>query len=515
MTTAQPQTIRSTFPVVNAPTRWLRGPLVALGLLIASAVPSPATTYVMVADEALADQALVIAQVEIRAIAAGPADEAPATDYIAQVSEVIKGYLPASTIVARVPGGLRADGLALRIAGAPEFELGERVVLFLEAGADGIYRPLHLMLGAFHVRESASGEIALRDLSGARQIHRSGSENLAEESPRDLEKFVAWLADRAAGDVRPADYDLPAKSLSLLKYSMLTPADGIPVRWFNGATWRVHQAGQPGLTPGETAARFTTALESWNEEPNSDISLSYGGLTSATRGFGGGDGTNSVTFNDPSGQVAGSYSCSQGGVVAMGGPYFYGSTRSYRGQQYHEAFEADIVTNDGSECFFRNNPRATEEVLAHELGHTLGFGHSAAPEALMWPWGHDDQRGVRFATDDREAAAVVYGDGTVQAPPPGPPADQTVAPIRLTPKVRSSSQVLLKWTHSVKRLSEIRVDIQEAGGDFVEIAVLRAGVKNTTARSLARGTTYGFRVRGLLDGELVALSAVSVVTMSR
>ena len=59
-----------------------------------------------------------------------------------------------------------------------------------------------------------------------------------------------------------------------------------------------------------------------------------------------------------------------GGVIAVGGPFFYTSTRTFQGKAYHEAVEADIVTNDGTACFFRNNPRVAEEVFAHldELG---------------------------------------------------------------------------------------------------------------------------------------------------
>jgi Matrixin len=504
MKPTQPPTAASSTASPNRRTGWNLATLCALALGAASA---SATSYVMVADGDLADQAGVIVQVEITAADAGPAGEAPATDYLAEIGELVKGYLPGSTIVVRVPGGVRADGLSLEIAGAPEFVVGEQALLFLEEGADGVYRPLHLMLGVFHVRRSGAAEVAVRELAGATRIQQAGGKASAAEATRDLGKFVSWLTDRAAGEHRASDYEVSEDAGVALKYSLLTPADGVPVRWFGNATWRVHESGQPGLTLAETVARFTIALESWNQEPNSEINLAYGGITNAARGFGGSDGTNSLTFNDVSGQVAGSFSCSQGGVVAMGGPYYYGSTRSYRGRSYHEAFEADIVTNDGSECYFRNNPRGTEEVLAHELGHTLGFGHSASEGALMWPWGHDDGRGVRFDADDCAVAALVYGDGTVVALPP-PPAE-SLGVIRLTAKARSTSEILLKWTHAVKSVSEIRVEASRDGGEFLEIAVLPGGAKTTKLRGLVGKTNYAFRVHALRSGDMVGESAVA------
>ena len=91
-----------------------------------------ATSYQMMSDPSLADQSRVIAQVRI--VQASPAvlgEGEPATDYQVDVERVVKGSLPGSTVVVRVPGGVRPDGFGLKIWGAPEFQSGEQALLFL------------------------------------------------------------------------------------------------------------------------------------------------------------------------------------------------------------------------------------------------------------------------------------------------------------------------------------------------------------------------------------------------
>jgi hypothetical protein len=81
-------------------------------------------------------------------------------------SEGAQGSAYASLLVTvRVPGGLRADGLALRIWGAPGFTPGERALLFLFPRLDGTYSIAHLMLGAFHEIRTGGHDLALRHLS--------------------------------------------------------------------------------------------------------------------------------------------------------------------------------------------------------------------------------------------------------------------------------------------------------------------------------------------------------------
>ncbi|HEX2224027.1 MAG TPA: hypothetical protein VHN15_07460, partial [Thermoanaerobaculia bacterium] len=324
-------------------------------LCLAAALPATATTYQMMSDATLADQAPVI--VQVRVVSSEPAPvlgRRPATDYQVAVDKVLKGDLPGSTVVVRVPGGVRADGVGLKIWGAPEFADGEEALLFLSPAQDGTYRILHLMLGAFHKRSVGGRGVAVRDLSEAVEVGSLGKSGQTVNDPvRDLERFSNWLADRAAGLEKNVDYLVADTATSGIgsaveKHSFMTaPQDGKKIRWFRfdqggSVSWRVHVNGQPGLSVEATADAFRVALQAWNGVAGTNIRYTYAGLTNAANGLTDSDNVNSILFDDPfrndsENAVEGTFRCPGGGVIAMGGPFYYLSTRSYRGEAYHEA----------------------------------------------------------------------------------------------------------------------------------------------------------------------------------
>jgi hypothetical protein len=459
-------------------------------------------------DRDLADRAPVIALVSVESSGPAPAGGVIAMDSVVSVERVVKGNLPGSRIVIRVPGGVRADGVGLKIWGAPALRDGEQALVFLLPAADGSFTVEGLMLGVFHLRVSGAGEVALRDLSEAHPVALPGRVAVTPEAEplRDAERFVEWLADRAAGVERPADYRLaetPDRRLAVDKFTQLTAQDGKSTRWFQfdsgkGARWLSHAAGQPGLSPEDTAASFVAALEAWTADPTSTILYSYGGTTQATGGLRGNDGINAILFNDPNGEVPGTFDCAAGGVLSMGGPYYYLSTVSFRGTPYHETFEGDVVTNDNSQCFFQDNPKGAEEVFAHELGHTLGFGHSPDRQSLMFAKAHNDGRGAQLGTDDRVGASQVYGDGSYQPPPPPPPPDPY---IRLNANPTSKTTVQLGWTHNLKNQTSFDVEQQQRDGTFKVVASLNSRGKAFVVKALAANTAYVFRVCGHVPGQ--------------
>ena len=404
-----------------------------LPLLLLAGLPASSTSYVPMTDEALVDQAPVIAVVEVQRSGPGQDGARPFTGYRARVERVLKGAMASGLqITVRVPGGERADGLALRIWGAPRLAPGERALLFLSPRLDGTYNVVHLMLGAFPEVRADGHRLALRQLSDARAIALPGPA-LPAEPLRDFDRFVRWVAARARGIRARADYHVAAPGLDRITGDFTLfedPGDGYNLRWFefDGGTsvpWYAHQDGQQGVTGGGFT-EFQTALAAWNDDPASNITYTYAGTTTDTSGLLSYDTTNAILFNDPNGELP-SFSCSSGGVLAYGGPWYYTETTLHQGTPYHRIANADIVTNDGLTCFFQdaNGSQAAAELFAHELGHTLGIGHSEVNEALMRAYIHDDGRGAALHADDWAAAAALY-------PMPSEPGDFfTLTPCRL------------------------------------------------------------------------------------
>ena len=421
-----------------------------VALLVALAIqtaPTGAIVYVMPTDESMVDRSPIIVFGEVLSVQQGPASDLPTTDYLFAVEEVLKGFVPGSAILVRQPGGVGVDGVAMRVLGLPMLAEGDRALLFLDS-SDDVYRPVEFALGLFFEFRAGGRVLLAREPSLRGEVPAPDEPSAAEQArsrqPRDADRFHRWIADRAAGVDRPADYfeaDWPDGPWGVAEPFRVTrsPAscfhDGLPLRWREfdrdrsvGVT--VQAGGQPGV-PGGGLSQVRAGIRAWNDVRGSRVNLVLDGTSDREFPVNEVDGVNFISYEDPLDEIPGSYRRGEGGTLAINVALFYCDAsvtpHPIPGNDTVEALgllEANITTQDGYEDWVSANrdPRkAHEEIMAHELGHLIGISHpcgdrasgpcdSVTGEAIMRANAHGDGRGAALNSDDREAVRQLYPD---------------------------------------------------------------------------------------------------------
>lgn len=399
-----------------------RVPWLALPLWVCLASAARATVLVPLPDESLVALAdlIIVGRVErIESVLLGV--DRVQTRVTLGVESTLKGDAGGASVVVTEPGGDVA-GVQVVVFGAPEWTVGERALAFLTARADGSLTTTALALGKYAVDERARARRSLP---------------VVDERPLDV--FAARVTALARGggprggrrgDGRAGIGVEPALiSRETAAFTLQRNLVGIAARWFEADCARdvVFERGgaDAAFDEAASATAVADAAAAWSAVPGGGITLAPGPAGAAVPTIVGGvvDGRNTVVFGDPLEEAPAFVACR--GVVAVGGfrsqslDRLSETRRRVSGETFIKIVEGDVVVNPGvGACL--EDPRGLAEVVTHEIGHAIGFGHSseadpepdaAKADATMYFRIHNDGRGASLRPDDVAAALYTYPGG--------------------------------------------------------------------------------------------------------
>jgi hypothetical protein len=378
-------------------------------LLILSAGFSGATTIVPAADPgelALDSHAVFLARAGASRVLAR--SKYIATETELEVVAVIKGsLLPGDVIESIVPGGFK-DGAGWAVSGTPKLETGEVYLFFADQNPRGRWQP-RLLADSVLRRETAEDGstilVALEEASQLTRISKFGGAAALIPGPVKEAAFLEAIDQSLDGE---SGWDWSSMMAEYQDVSALAKAEpgecafmlnsGRNIRWKTFDTGgqvsiSATAGGDPSIA-GDGFSEVSGAISRWNSDVDpTSLNLRYAGTSSFTfSSCNPGElndfppsGTNVVVFDDPCDDIADlSSGCS--GTLGFGGPYS-GSSHTHDGTSWATASSLFVVLNNdigsGSGCM----PSANyERLVAHELGHGLGFDHVSDSSANMYAY---------------------------------------------------------------------------------------------------------------------------------
>ncbi|MEA2336374.1 MAG: hypothetical protein QOE82_381, partial [Thermoanaerobaculia bacterium] len=504
-------------------------------LLLASA--ASATTIILPTDEQLIRKSPVI--VEGTIISSTPVLRGNGiwTETKLAVDRTIKGDVSGEVVIREVGGEI--DGHITKIFGSPEYAAGQRVMAFLTPTSRGDYQTVDLFVGKFSeeravngrrllVRDDAAGDVVLLDAS----LQPIQSKNVQ----RDATAFESYVTDRVAGrDSDPSygvvspllerDITASASGTRVIKPMFTLISEGTVYRWsaFDGggsAQWYSFGT-QPGYNGGGIT-ETQTAMNAWNSYTAAKIKYVYSGAGSGTPGgLSVSNGVNEVLFNDPKGEIGGTFNPSTGGVVGQGGftgvsgsmnwtgPFDADSTHLAQTYRAYIISEGNLTIQDGVTPTAGISSSTLAEIIAHEFGHTLGFGHSSDGSALMYA--SVSGGGPVLRADDQVAARWLYPSGSTTTPPPTTTAPAAPSGLSAT---ASGTTANLTWNDNATNETGYRVYLAIGNGAFNRLTPdLAAGSRAATVTNLSAGS-YRFNVTAFNSAGESSVSNTASLTIA-
>ncbi|HVE71975.1 MAG TPA: PKD domain-containing protein [Thermoanaerobaculia bacterium] len=490
------------------------GLVCALALFCVSA---RATTIVLPTDAQLVDKSPLIVSGIV--LATTPVDRGGAiwTETRVAVTRTIKGTTD-ETITIHEPGGILGDRIT-RIFGAPEFTEDESVLLFLIPGDAGKYRVMDLFAGKFGEGRTLDGRRLWMRANDA-EVTLLDHEFEAIEATnvqREAVAFEHFVREQVAGRKAAENYGIENPVLAnetsggkVKSNFTLMNESGPPARWYvfddGGAAAWYHGGVQTGYSNGGLS-ELQTAMAVWVNYSAAKIRYTYAGaLTVAAKGTGSRNAVNEVLFSDPLNEIAGTWSLSQGGVVGLGGYNGLGGAKNFTAtfqadaahpagtMPAYEITEANLTIQDNVSPANGISSAILGEIIAHEFGHTLGFGHSPSTTALMFA--SVTRLGPSLRDDDMVAARWLYPNGNAQPPQQQVPS----APSSLTATV-SGSNVDLSWTDNSSDETSFAVYLAAGSGAYTRVGDVPANTRNARVSALSAGSYRVYIVAANAVGE--------------
>ncbi len=395
----------------------------ALCLLTADAQVATATTAIQPSDVELVVSARAIVTGEVTEITTAVHNGMVYSYIRLKVDEVLKGNGLASDLVLKQPGGEAGD-LGTLIYGMPRFEIGKKVLLYLDTWNDGALRVHQWFLGKFDIRQdpSSAEPIVVRDeMEGASVRLHTGtvSTRLAFLSSYKtlVTQLLAENAERSRTFERetygnlimlaqPSEFETAYKrGQSVPQWVSINPPQ--PPRWFEADSnqtipFYVNSAGAPAGVSDDVAE----ALNTWTQATGSSLRLALMGETTSC-GINNSDGRNSISFNNCDNYFSRTDGCS--GILGTGGiiRYIPSQSKVINGQTFYKALEGKVSMNPYGLCNIVNRCDL-QEVITHEIGHALGLGHSEDDTATMFAVVHFDNRCSYLLGDDVQGIRFLY-----------------------------------------------------------------------------------------------------------